>query len=149
MYYTSDAQIVLFHAASGRYFTEIKNLEYSIPFEGDQADDSITFETLPILTNQLVKNFDPLEMEVDFIGDTESTAGDRRAFPSKSAPNWRNSPAYPSRSECSKSNSLDYPLLFSPLNLILPVRGNGILLPSCRPTTRFRYLERRVDHTIT
>jgi hypothetical protein len=56
MYYTSDAQIALFHAASDRYFTEIKNLEYSIPFEGDQADDSITFETLPILTNQLVKN---------------------------------------------------------------------------------------------
>lgn len=56
MFYASKAQITLFHAASGRSLSECKNLECTIPFEGDQADGSITFETLSILNQPVGKN---------------------------------------------------------------------------------------------
>ena len=56
MFCASKVQITLFHAASERSLIQSENLECSIPFEGDQAEGSITLGNLFILNQPVGKN---------------------------------------------------------------------------------------------
>lgn len=150
MFYASKAQITLFHAASGRSLSECKNLECNIPFEGDQADGSITFETLSILNQPVGKNIKiPLQWKSPVLETPNLPLEIAGLFPRNPRPIGETpGPALLDRS-AAKATALaisSNPVLAT---ILCQCRGNGILAPRCWPATRPRNLERRVDRTST